>query len=138
MDQPGQRPSPRSRGQINKNICICQHCQLLLGKQNSPVYVHCTCTVISILKNTEKKIIDFFLFKFMLCFHLRSQNPYFVRSLSFIFLSLHLFLSIFTAKMVVEEESTVNTKLSPPDSYPAMILGGTFERLHDDHRPSSR
>jgi hypothetical protein len=74
----------------------------------------------------------------MLCFHLRSQNPYFVRSLSFIFLSLHLFLSIFTAKMVVEEESTVNTKLSPPDSYPAMILGGTFERLHDDHRPSSR
>jgi len=45
---------------------------------------------------------------------------------------------MFTAKMVVEEESTVNTKLSPPDSYPAMILGGTFERLHDDHRPSSR
>ena len=36
------------------------------------------------------------------------------------------------------EESTVNTKLSPPDSYSAMILGGTFERLHDDHRLSSK
>ncbi|KAG6775759.1 hypothetical protein POTOM_019253 [Populus tomentosa] len=36
--------------------------------------------------------------------------------------------------MVTVEESVVNTKLSPPNSYSAVVLGGTFDRLHDGHR----
>ncbi|KAB5556854.1 hypothetical protein DKX38_007763 [Salix brachista] len=36
--------------------------------------------------------------------------------------------------MVTVEESLVNTKLSPPNSYSAVVLGGTFDRLHDGHR----
>jgi len=27
-----------------------------------------------------------------------------------------------------------NSNLSPPNSYGAVVLGGTFDRLHDGHR----
>ncbi|KAK2657171.1 hypothetical protein Ddye_010223 [Dipteronia dyeriana] len=36
--------------------------------------------------------------------------------------------------MAILEESVVNSKISPPDSYAAVVLGGTFDRLHDGHR----
>ncbi|CAK7339591.1 unnamed protein product [Dovyalis caffra] len=36
--------------------------------------------------------------------------------------------------MGIVEESLVNAKLSPPNSYSAVVLGGTFDRLHDGHR----
>ncbi|KAH7520018.1 hypothetical protein FEM48_Zijuj08G0099100 [Ziziphus jujuba var. spinosa] len=32
------------------------------------------------------------------------------------------------------DNSLVNSKLSPPNSYDAVVLGGTFDRLHDGHR----
>ncbi|XVF12104.1 hypothetical protein REPUB_Repub08aG0085300 [Reevesia pubescens] len=36
--------------------------------------------------------------------------------------------------MVILEESAVNSKISTPNSYGAVVLGGTFDRLHDGHR----
>ncbi|OMO59809.1 hypothetical protein COLO4_34048 [Corchorus olitorius] len=36
--------------------------------------------------------------------------------------------------MEVLEESVVKSKISPPNSYGAVVLGGTFDRLHDGHR----
>ncbi|XP_015576271.1 phosphopantetheine adenylyltransferase isoform X1 [Ricinus communis] len=36
--------------------------------------------------------------------------------------------------MAVLEEPMVNHKISPPNSYGAVVLGGTFDRLHDGHR----
>ncbi|XP_021292262.1 phosphopantetheine adenylyltransferase-like isoform X2 [Herrania umbratica] len=36
--------------------------------------------------------------------------------------------------MAILEESVVNWKISPPNSYGAVVLGGTFDRLHDGHR----
>ncbi|XP_044473591.1 phosphopantetheine adenylyltransferase-like isoform X1 [Mangifera indica] len=36
--------------------------------------------------------------------------------------------------MEILEESVVNSKISPPNSYEAVVLGGTFDRLHDGHR----
>ncbi|KAK4840795.1 hypothetical protein QYF36_018409 [Acer negundo] len=36
--------------------------------------------------------------------------------------------------MAILEDSVVNSKISPPDSYAAVVLGGTFDRLHDGHR----
>ncbi|OMO56938.1 hypothetical protein CCACVL1_26152 [Corchorus capsularis] len=33
-----------------------------------------------------------------------------------------------------DESTLVDSKLSPPDSYGAVVLGGTFDRLHDGHR----
>ncbi|OMO84443.1 hypothetical protein COLO4_22050 [Corchorus olitorius] len=33
-----------------------------------------------------------------------------------------------------DETALVDSKLSPPDSYGAVVLGGTFDRLHDGHR----
>ncbi|XP_055960764.1 phosphopantetheine adenylyltransferase-like isoform X2 [Mercurialis annua] len=36
--------------------------------------------------------------------------------------------------MGIMEESTIKLKLSPPNTYDAVVLGGTFDRLHDGHR----
>ncbi|XP_022775325.1 phosphopantetheine adenylyltransferase-like isoform X1 [Durio zibethinus] len=36
--------------------------------------------------------------------------------------------------MAIFEESVVNSKISPPNSYGSVVLGGTFDRLHDGHR----
>ena len=36
--------------------------------------------------------------------------------------------------MAITEDSTINYKISPPNSYGAVVLGGTFDRLHDGHR----
>ncbi|KAB2013865.1 hypothetical protein ES319_D09G186000v1 [Gossypium barbadense] len=36
--------------------------------------------------------------------------------------------------MAILEESVVDSKISPPNSYGAVVLGGTFDRLHDGHR----
>ncbi|XP_044470511.1 syntaxin-112-like [Mangifera indica] len=36
--------------------------------------------------------------------------------------------------MAILEESAVNSAVSPPNSYGAVVLGGTFDRLHDGHR----
>lgn len=36
--------------------------------------------------------------------------------------------------MAVLEESDIKSKLSPENSYGAVVLGGTFDRLHDGHR----
>ncbi|KAJ0041329.1 hypothetical protein Pint_28311 [Pistacia integerrima] len=36
--------------------------------------------------------------------------------------------------MAILEKSVVNSKISPPNSYGAVVLGGTFDRLHDGHR----
>ncbi|OMO81508.1 hypothetical protein CCACVL1_12384 [Corchorus capsularis] len=36
--------------------------------------------------------------------------------------------------MEILEESVVKPKISPPNSYGAVVLGGTFDRLHDGHR----
>ncbi|ONH96879.1 hypothetical protein PRUPE_7G156900 [Prunus persica] len=36
--------------------------------------------------------------------------------------------------MATLEDSLVNSKLSPPNTYGAVVLGGTFDRLHDGHR----
>lgn len=36
--------------------------------------------------------------------------------------------------MVILDEPTSNFTLSPPNSYSAVVLGGTFDRLHDGHR----
>ncbi|XWS50977.1 hypothetical protein CRYUN_Cryun12cG0137100 [Craigia yunnanensis] len=36
--------------------------------------------------------------------------------------------------MAILEESVVNSKISPPNSHGAVVLGGTFDRLHDGHR----
>ncbi|CAI0392311.1 unnamed protein product [Linum tenue] len=33
-----------------------------------------------------------------------------------------------------DEQETVNYKISPPNTYAAVVLGGTFDRLHDGHR----
>ncbi|XP_031095414.1 phosphopantetheine adenylyltransferase-like [Ipomoea triloba] len=35
---------------------------------------------------------------------------------------------------IMEEQSPINSTSSPPDSYAAVVLGGTFDRLHDGHR----
>lgn len=37
-------------------------------------------------------------------------------------------------KMAISDNSLVNSDLSPPNSYEAVVLGGTFDRLHDGHR----
>lgn len=36
--------------------------------------------------------------------------------------------------MAILEESVINTKISPPNTHGAVVLGGTFDRLHDGHR----
>ncbi|XP_062102425.1 phosphopantetheine adenylyltransferase-like [Humulus lupulus] len=36
--------------------------------------------------------------------------------------------------MAVMEESVVKWEISPPNTYGAVVLGGTFDRLHDGHR----
>ncbi|XP_057499088.1 phosphopantetheine adenylyltransferase [Actinidia eriantha] len=36
--------------------------------------------------------------------------------------------------MAISDESVANSKISPPDSFGAVVLGGTFDRLHDGHR----
>lgn len=36
--------------------------------------------------------------------------------------------------MGVIDDSCLDMKLSPPNSYTAVVLGGTFDRLHDGHR----
>ncbi|CAN1190606.1 Phosphopantetheine adenylyltransferase [Linum perenne] len=36
--------------------------------------------------------------------------------------------------MAVQDESAINYTISPPDTYGAVVLGGTFDRLHDGHR----
>lgn len=36
--------------------------------------------------------------------------------------------------MATSDNSLVNSDLSPPNSYDAVVLGGTFDRLHDGHR----
>lgn len=36
--------------------------------------------------------------------------------------------------MAILEESVVSCNVSPPNSYGAVVLGGTFDRLHDGHR----
>ncbi|KAL5538611.1 hypothetical protein UlMin_043096 [Ulmus minor] len=36
--------------------------------------------------------------------------------------------------MAISEDSFVNSKISPPNSYGAVVLGGTFDRLHNGHR----
>ncbi|CAI0462076.1 unnamed protein product [Linum tenue] len=35
---------------------------------------------------------------------------------------------------VQDQEEAVNYKISPPNTYAAVVLGGTFDRLHDGHR----
>lgn len=35
--------------------------------------------------------------------------------------------------MAILEESVVNSKISAPNTYGAVVLGGTFDRLHDGH-----
>ncbi|XP_048128982.1 syntaxin-112 [Rhodamnia argentea] len=36
--------------------------------------------------------------------------------------------------MAVSENLSVSSTISPPESYSAVVLGGTFDRLHDGHR----
>lgn len=36
--------------------------------------------------------------------------------------------------MAILEEPVVNSEISAPNSYGAVVLGGTFDRLHDGHR----
>ncbi|CAL5324373.1 unnamed protein product [Camellia sinensis] len=36
--------------------------------------------------------------------------------------------------MAISEEFSVNSKISPPNSFGSVVLGGTFDRLHDGHR----
>ena len=36
--------------------------------------------------------------------------------------------------MAISEESAVKPTISPPNTYGAVVLGGTFDRLHDGHR----
>ena len=36
--------------------------------------------------------------------------------------------------MAALEDSLLSSKLSPPNTYGAVVLGGTFDRLHDGHR----
>ncbi|PON74009.1 putative nicotinate-nucleotide adenylyltransferase, partial [Trema orientale] len=36
--------------------------------------------------------------------------------------------------MAILEESEIKTEISPPNTYGAVVLGGTFDRLHDGHR----
>lgn len=37
-------------------------------------------------------------------------------------------------KMAILDESVANSNISPANSYGAVVLGGTFDRLHDGHR----
>ncbi|XP_062102426.1 phosphopantetheine adenylyltransferase-like [Humulus lupulus] len=37
-------------------------------------------------------------------------------------------------QMAIMEESEVKWEISPPNTYGAVFLGGTFDRLHDGHR----
>lgn len=37
-------------------------------------------------------------------------------------------------EMAISEDSTINSKISPPNSYGTVVIGGTFDRLHDGHR----
>ncbi|KAJ4822933.1 hypothetical protein Tsubulata_000284 [Turnera subulata] len=41
---------------------------------------------------------------------------------------------IYFDKMAIPEESAVNSEVSAPNTYGALVLGGTFDRLHDGHR----
>lgn len=34
----------------------------------------------------------------------------------------------------LDNDSGPNSSISPPNSYGAVVLGGTFDRLHDGHR----
>ncbi|PSS36486.1 Phosphopantetheine adenylyltransferase [Actinidia chinensis var. chinensis] len=36
--------------------------------------------------------------------------------------------------MAISDESVANSEILPPDSFGAVVLGGTFDRLHDGHR----
>ncbi|GFY80376.1 4-phosphopantetheine adenylyltransferase [Actinidia rufa] len=36
--------------------------------------------------------------------------------------------------MAISDQSVANSEISPPDSFGAVVLGGTFDRLHDGHR----
>ncbi|XAR67736.1 Pantetheine-phosphate adenylyltransferase [Bertholletia excelsa] len=36
--------------------------------------------------------------------------------------------------MTTSEERASNSKISPPNTHGAVVLGGTFDRLHDGHR----
>lgn len=36
--------------------------------------------------------------------------------------------------MSFPEDPSVKSEISPPNSYAAVVLGGTFDRLHDGHR----
>ncbi|XP_059670825.1 uncharacterized protein LOC132316349 [Cornus florida] len=36
--------------------------------------------------------------------------------------------------MVITDDLAINSKMSPPNSFGAVVLGGTFDRLHDGHR----
>lgn len=36
--------------------------------------------------------------------------------------------------MTISEDSAIDSKISPPNSYESVVLGGTFDRLHDGHR----
>lgn len=36
--------------------------------------------------------------------------------------------------MAISDETAANSKISPSNTYGAVVLGGTFDRLHDGHR----
>lgn len=59
-------------------------------------------------------------------YHYRSLT--YQRSNLFVKLKLHLCCE------VMATSSDNNSNISPPNSYAAVVLGGTFDRLHDGHR----
>lgn len=36
--------------------------------------------------------------------------------------------------MAIQEDSVIVTRVSAPNSYGAVVIGGTFDRLHNGHR----